>query len=173
MTDNNPKQNGAEPEADRDAPFFSAVLTPYRSLGPRGFLILMLFIGTVSFFSGLMFLSMGAWPVFGFFGLDAFLMWLAFRLNYKSAKAYEEVIVSRTEIIIRKVSPRKRRQEFRFNPYWVKLSVTKLPDEGVTKLSLSTRGRSVDLGGFLNPEDRTSFASALSTALATAKAGGI
>lgn len=173
MTDHNPKYSKDERDIDHDTPFFSAILTPHRSLGPNGFVILMLFIGAISFLSGMMFLSIGAWPVFGFFGLDAFLVWLAFRLNYASSKSYEEVYVSRTEIIIRKVGPGKRHQEFRFNPFWVRLSVTRLPDEGVTKLSLTTHGQTVDLGNFLNPEDRTSFASAMATALAAAKAGGV
>lgn len=173
MSDHNPKHEHQAQETGDDAPFFSAMLTPYRSLGPNGFLLLMLFVGAVSFISGLAFLLMGAWPVFGFFGLDALLIWLAFRLNYASAQAYEEVIVSRTEIIIRKVGPGKRRQEYRFNPFWVRLSITKLEDEGVTKLSLTSRGKNVDLGNFLNPEDRTSFAGAMANALATAKAGGI
>jgi uncharacterized membrane protein len=173
MSDHNPKHERDAQEIGEDAPFFSAILTPYRSLGPNGFLLLMLFVGAVSFVSGLAFLLMGAWPVFGFFGLDALLIWLAFRLNYASAQAYEEVIVSRTEIIIRKVGPGKRRQEYRFNPFWVRLSVTKLEDEGVTKLSLTSRGKNVDLGNFLNPDDRTSFAGAMANALATAKTGGI
>jgi uncharacterized membrane protein len=173
MTLDNLKPEGPGAGDGVDQPFFSAVLTPYRSLSPRGFMILMLCIGMVSFLSGMMFLSIGAWPVFGFFGLDAFLIWLAFRMNYASARAYEEVSISAHELVIRKVGPGKRHQEFRFNPFWVRLSVTKLEDEGVTKLSLRSRGEHVDLGNFLNPEDRTSFAGAMANALATAKAGGI
>ncbi len=173
MSDHNPKPDPANGDDGADAPFFSAVLTPYRSLGPNGFLILMICLGVVSFVAGLLFLAIGAWPVFGFFGLDMALIWLAFRLNYASAHAYEEVIVSKSEIIIRKVGPGKRHQEYRFNPMWVRLSINRLEDEGVTKLSLTSRGQNVDLGNFLNPEDRTSFAGAMGTALATAKAGGI
>ncbi|WP_417677961.1 DUF2244 domain-containing protein [Roseibium sp.] len=173
MSDHNPKHEQQAYETGDEAPFFSAILTPYRSLGPKGFLLLMLFIGGVSFVSGLAFLLMGAWPVFGFFGLDALLIWLAFHLNYAAARAYEEVIVSRTEIVIRKVGPGKRHQEYRFNPYWVRLSITRIEDEGVTKLTLTSRGKNVDLGNFLNPDDRTSFAGAMANALATAKAGGI
>ena len=70
---------------------FSAVITPHRSLGSRGFLILMLAIGAVSFVSGMVFLLLGAWPVFGFLGLDVLLVYVAFRANYRAARAYEEV----------------------------------------------------------------------------------
>jgi len=172
MSKDNPK-HAADMVHDSDVPFFSAVLTPYRSLGQNGFIILMLCLGLISFVAGMMFLMIGAWPVFGFFGLDMLLIYLAFRLNYRSARSYEEVIVSRTEIIIRKVGPGKRHQEFRFNPIWVKLSIERIEDEGVTKIALTNRGQTVDLGNFLNPDDRTSFAGAMANAVSVAKAGGV
>ena len=65
---------------------FSAVLTPHRSLGHVGFLVLMIVFGGVSFISGMVFLLMGAWPVFGFFGLDVLLLYWAFRLNYRARR---------------------------------------------------------------------------------------
>ncbi|MTI44388.1 DUF2244 domain-containing protein [Roseibium hamelinense] len=172
MTNGNPKQGLSEPTYRADQPFFSAVLTPYRSLGSNGFVILMACLGIVSFVAGMMFLAIGAWPVFGFFGLDMALIYLAFRLNYASAKAYEEVSVSATEIVIRKVGPGKQQSEYRFNPAWARISLSEVEDEGVTKISLLTRGEKIDLGNFLNPEDRTSFAGAIKQALATARAGG-
>lgn len=173
MTVNNSDQDPFGNTESLDQPFFTAVLTPYRSLGPNGFLILMACLGGVSFVAGVLFLQIGAWPVFGFFGLDMALIWMAFKLNYASARQYEEVSVSRSEIVIRKIGPGKRHLEYRFNPVWVRLSVKRLEDEGVTRIELSSRGETVDLGNFLNPEDRTSFAGAMSNALATAKAGGV
>ena len=43
---------------------FSARVTPHRSLNRTGFIVLMTFIGAVSFIAGIAFLLMGAWPVF-------------------------------------------------------------------------------------------------------------
>ncbi len=173
MSENNPKpeRKGELPEQDR--PFFSAVLTPHRSLGPNGFLVLMCFFGGVSFIAGILFLRIGAWPVFGFFGLDIALLWFAFRMNYHSARTFEEVVVSRHEIAIRKVGPGKKYQEYRFNPFWVRLTVDRIEDEGVVKVTLQSRSEKVDLGNFLNPDDRTSFAGAMANALSVAKAGGV
>ncbi|CTQ74198.1 DUF2244 domain-containing protein [Roseibium alexandrii] len=173
MSGNNSDQSRFDNTESEDRPFFTAVLTPYRSLGPNGFLILMFCLGLISFVAGAVFWSIGAWPVFGFFGLDMALIWLAFRLNYASARQFEEIRLSRYEILVRKVGPGKRNLEYRFNPMWVRLSVDKIEDEGVTKISLTSRGETVDLGNFLNPEDRTSFAGAMINALATAKAGGV
>src|ERR1044071_7707333 len=94
--------------ADLEPTIFSATLTPHRSLGRVGFLILMLLFGSVSFVTGMVFLLMGAWPVFGFFGLDVLLLYWAFRINYQRALAYEEVMVTATELRVRKVSHRGR-----------------------------------------------------------------
>ena len=33
----------------------------------------------------------GAWPVMGFFGLDVLLVYVAFKLNYRSGRLYETV----------------------------------------------------------------------------------
>lgn len=173
MSENNPKPEREEELPDLDRPFFSAVLTPHRSLGPTGFMILMCVFGVVCFCAGVLFLWIGAWPVFGFFGLDIALLWFAFRLNYRSAQTFEEVVVSRQEIAVRKVGPGKKLQEYRFNPFWVRLTVKRLEDEGVVKVSLVSRGETVELGNFLNPDDRTSFAGAMANALAVAKAGGV
>ncbi|TYC54033.1 DUF2244 domain-containing protein [Rhodobacterales bacterium] len=172
MSENNPKPDQNDNLDDLNRPFFSAVLTPYRSLGPNGFLVLMGCVGLVSFIAGVVLLSIGAWPIFGFFGLDIALLWYAFRRNYQSAKAYEEVVVSRAGLSIRKVGPGNRYREFQFNPVWVRLSVERVEDEGVVRISLTSRGETVDLGNFLNPEDRTSFAAAIANALSLAKAGG-
>src|SRR5271168_5601410 len=84
----------ARNDASVDAKIFSAVITPHRSLGPRGFLIFMLAIGGLSFVSGMIFVMLGAWPVCGFFGLDVLFVYLAFRANYRTARASEEVTVT-------------------------------------------------------------------------------
>ena len=80
-------------ELGQEPTIFSAVLTPNRSLSPKGFLIFMLVLGSLSFTIGLYFLSAGAWPIFGFMGLDVLLVYWAFRVNFRSARAYEVVTV--------------------------------------------------------------------------------
>ncbi|MEP3276480.1 MAG: DUF2244 domain-containing protein [Stappiaceae bacterium] len=155
-----------------DPPFFSAVLTPYRSLGVKGFRTLMLVLAAICTIAGTVFLLMGAWPVFGFFGLDVVLVWLAFKMNYRSARAYELVNVSAHEVYVRGVTPAGKVSEFRFNPRWARLTVERVESEGVQRLTLMHGGNGCAIGNFLNPDDRESFADALSEALARAKAGG-
>ena len=84
---------------------FRAVLYPHRSLGPTGFLILMSAIGGVSFVTGMAFLLKGAWPVFGFFGLDVALIYAAFKLNYRSGRLYETVELTPEALTVTRVHP--------------------------------------------------------------------
>ncbi len=86
-------------------PEFIVELIPHRSLGRTGFLLLMGFIGVTCFISGMMFLIMGAWPVLIAMALDALIIWFAFKMNYRAAKAREVISVARDELKIQKFAP--------------------------------------------------------------------
>ncbi|MBO6718043.1 MAG: DUF2244 domain-containing protein [Rhizobiaceae bacterium] len=154
-----------------DETLFRALLTPHRSLGRKGFAVLMAVLIAIWIGVGFAFLSLGAWPVFGFFGLDVLAIYLAFRWNYRSARAREEITVSRTRLDIRKVAPSGRAEAHSFNPFWTRFAVRRHEFIGITGMAVEGEGRQVSIGGFLNPDDRESFASAFGRALATAKAG--
>jgi uncharacterized membrane protein len=160
-------ETNAMPAADE--PFFRALLTPHRSLGRAGFGLLMAALVIGSAVTGLIFLAHGAWPVTGFLGLDVLLVWGAFRLNYRAARVREEVSVSRTRLDIRKVAPSGRTEQHGFNPFWARFRVSRHAEVGITSMAVEAQGRSVPIGGFLNPGDRESFALALSRALARAR----
>ncbi len=154
---------------NRDDVLFSATLTPHRSLGRRGFLVLMSVIAGLWFFTGLYFWSLGAGLVMGFIGLDFLAIWLAFKLNYRAARAYEDVEVTRDALVIRKISAGGRIQEIRFNPRWARLELHREEEEGITRVTVRMRDERVVVGGFLNPDDRQSFARAFGAALAEAR----
>ena len=156
---------------DLEPTIFSAVITPHRSLGRVGFLVLMGIFGAVSFIAGMAFLLDGAWPVFGFFGLDVALLYWAFRLNYRQAAAYELVTVTPTALKVRKVSPRGAAREWVLNPLWVKLDKVVHEEYGVERLLLISRGKQLAIGNFLGPDEKASFAQALGEALSEAKRG--
>ncbi len=150
---------------------FSAVMTPHRSLGEGGFVIMMLMVAGVSFIAGLAFLMAGAWPITGIFGLDAALIYWAFRANYRAARAYEQIVVTPTELTFRKVTAKGAMTEWRCNPLWVRLDRSVDEDFGVQELHLVSRGKAVPIAGFLSPDEKDSFGKALQAALAAAKRG--
>ncbi len=162
---------GNEIEREREVQIFSALLTPHRSLNRTGFLAVMLFLSVVSFVTGLVFLMMGAWPVFGFFGVDVLVIWWAFKVNFRTARAREEIVVTPSELRVRRVSHRGHVAEWTFNPLWVRLDREVDEDFGLEHLYLISRGHRLQIAGFLGPGEKTSFYKDLVEALNAARRG--
>src|SRR5262245_27154281 len=150
---------------------FSATITPHRSLGSLGFLIVMVVLGGVSFVAGMVFLALGAWPVFGFLGLDVLLGYLRFRRNYRTARAYEQVLVTPSALTARKVSHRGQVLEWTLNPLWTRIDRQTHQVYGVERLFLVSRGHRLAIASFLGPAEKEEFAAALGAALGEAKRG--
>jgi uncharacterized membrane protein len=158
-------------DIDREPTIFSAVLTPNRSLGRRGFVLLMLAFGAISLITGIVFLLAGAWPVLGFCGLDVLLLYWAFRVSYRRARAYEQVTVTPSELTVRQVSLQGRVKEWTLNPLWVKLDRVVHAEYGIERLFLVSHGRRLAIANCLGPQEKESFAQALAAALGEAKRG--
>src|SRR5882762_11579024 len=165
MAGNHFDPDAAEPE------LFSALLTPYRSLNRTGFVVLMVFLSLVSFVAGVAFLMMGAWPVFGFFGLDVLVIYWAFKVNFRRAQAREEISMTPSELRVRRISHRGHVVEWVLNPLWVRLDQKTHAEFGIERLYLVSRGRHVSVARFLGADEKASFAKALTSALQAAKRG--
>jgi uncharacterized membrane protein len=150
-------------EAQASPVFFDAVLHPHRSLPPRGFLVLMLLLGAVSFAAGVSFVLIGAWPVFGYFGLDVLLIYLAFRASYRSARLHECVRLTEDALTVERVSQYGERRRWQFQPFWLRVVLEE--HEETNRLVLASHGRELVVGGFLAPQERRSLAAALKDAL--------
>ena len=159
---------------DPDAPepvLFSALLTPHRSLSRTGFMLLMAFLTVISFATGVASLIMGAWPIFGFLGLDVLAIYIAFKINFGRARAREEITVTPSELRLRRVSHRGHVVEWVLNPLWVQLDEVVHAEFGTERLYLLSRGRRVTVGSFLGADEKASFAKALRAGLIAAKRG--
>jgi len=164
-------QNRADNDPAAEPTLFSAIITPHRSLSGTGFLLVMALVGTLSFIGGMFFFLMGAWPVVGFLGLDVLLVYWAFRANYRTAAAFEEVMITPSELRVRRVSHRGEIAEWTLNPLWTQLQREKHEEFGLLRLFLVSRGKRLAVAGFLSPKEKESFATALSAALGEAKRG--
>jgi uncharacterized membrane protein len=162
--------NGNSEQTQDGVDTFRAVLTPHRSLGPKGFLALMLAFGGISFATGMVFYIAGAWPVLGFLGLDVLLVYIAFRLNYRSGRRYETLELTAARLTLTRVHPSGRREQYDCNPYWARVRLREWPD-GRTALSVISRGTELRFGSFLTDDERRDLASALREALLTARGG--
>ncbi|MGH6715997.1 MAG: DUF2244 domain-containing protein [Bradyrhizobium sp.] len=150
---------------------FRALLKPHRSLGRNGFRVLMAFWSAISLATGITFFRMGAWPVSGFIALDLLAIYWAFRVNYRRARACEQISVTPSELRLRRVSHRGQVAEFVFNPLWVRLDQEAHEEFGIEGLYLASRGSRVAVGSFLGPTEKASLSKALMIALHAAKRG--
>ena len=76
-----------------------------------------------------------------------------------------------SELRVRRISHRGHVMEFVFNPLWVQLDRKTHAEFGIEKLYLVSRGRRVAIASFLSPEEKASFAKALTAALQAARRG--
>lgn len=161
----------ASSSSDAGDTYFRAVLTPHRSLGPVGFSILMVAIGGISFIAGLYFYLIGAWPIMGFFGLDFALIYFGFKLNYRSARARDVITIGRDgSMVLERFDAKGKSTRQAFNAMWARVSVIEKPN-AITRMELSSHGKSYPFGGFLGEEEKFAFAEELRNVLEAFRSG--
>ncbi len=146
-------------------PIFDAVLYPHRSLSPRGVRLVIAGIGGALALVALYFTALGAWPVLPFFGCEILLILWAFRTNARDARMFERLRLTPDELTVARVRPSGQEQRHRFAPpHWLSVDLASSSDGG-NELWLASHGRSLQVGRFLTPDERTDLADALRVAL--------
>jgi uncharacterized membrane protein len=148
--------------------FLDMTILPYRSLSKKGFKILMLIVSFIFFTIGVFFLCIGAWPVFGFLGLDVLLLYYAFKINYKSGEIYETIKILRNNFLVTRNFPSGKKQSWALNLYWAKVEIL---NTGRHKHSLIVKSKEkiVLLGSFLNYKDKKKLFGLIEDALQRSK----
>ena len=149
--------------------FFERVLLPHRSLPPRGFHLLMLALGLLSLVVGVVFVSLGCWPVIGFFGLDVLGLYLAFRLSYRSARQREILRLAGDDFTVERIDIYGERRLWRFQPFWLRVVLEERPDES-NRLFVTSHGRRLVIADFLGAPMRRELAASLRAALSSWRA---
>ena len=145
---------------DSKQEIITITLWPYRSLGSRGYLYLMMgFIGLICILS-LLFYSLGAWPVIGFLGIEIGLVWLVFRINYNAGRNFEQISITPEATAVEKVGWRGNKQRFNITSPWIKASCIKR-DGRPDKLILKYHSEQLEIGSFLPPKEKPSLANTL------------
>ncbi len=158
-------------ERSPEAPFFDgqllmdAVLRPHRSLSLKAFKLMLLAVIAVNIAVALFFWVQGAFPVAGFLGLDVLALWLAFRWNYRAARAAEYVRIAPGKVHVAAVDKDGAATHWVLNPVWARVA-----RDGRGVLIREREGQ-MRLGAFLSPKECDGFAEALSLALHKAKRG--
>ena len=149
--------------SNAEAIHFATSFSPHRSLSPEGFKWLMRAVIAANVVIGLPLFLLGAWPVFGFMGLDVLLLWYLFKRSYLDARRSETFVLTDHELIIDRVAPDGEREQSRLDAYWLRV-------EAGERLVLASRGNRVVVGRFLSPDERDALAEQLKAALARMRA---
>lgn len=148
--------------------YMDAVLTPNSSLSPRAFMIMMSAFGAVSFICGLAFLSMGALPVVGFFGLDVLLVYTAFKWTFKKQTESTRVTVTNEHLRMHHTKPNGETKSVSLPTAFVRIEL----DEAATPnswLRVEYGLKAYVIGRFLTLAERKSLAKALRQAVMNAR----
>ncbi len=153
------------PEADETVRIYlDASLRPHRSLGPKGFALVMGAVALCGSAVGFSFFLAGAWPVAGFAGLEILLLYAAFKLNYRDAKRMEHIRLTDAGLEITRVKPNGKSARITLEPTWLQVMMDDPPDHH-SQLVVASRGKGLILGAFLTPGERLEVAKALQDAL--------
>jgi uncharacterized membrane protein len=162
---------GMSAEAQSGSSRFRAVLTPNRSLSRQGFVVLMAAVGLVNLVMGIVFLVLGAWPVFVFCGLDVLLVYVAFRLNYRSGQTRETIEIAPPTVVLTRIDARGQCEVISLDSYWARVRLSEHPS-GATELRLGSRGREHAIARFLSDGERRELAAVLAQELQLARTPG-
>ena len=151
-----------------DNSFLDITVLPYRSLSKKGFRYLMIIVAAIFFSIGIFFWIIGAWPVFGFLGIDVFLLYYAFKINYKNGEIFENLKLLKKNLHITRSFPSGKVQSWNLEPYWTKVEISN-PARNHHNLIVKSRDKVVLLGSFLNYNDKKKLHTKIESALKMSK----
>jgi len=137
---------------------FSRVLRPHRSSSERAVRIVSMFVMFLFIPTGTAFLIAGAWPVFGFMGLEVLGLIFALRYNHKVGSAFEAITLTEREFRFSKVDHWGKRRHWSFQPQWLQVRL----DGPSKQLICGTHGKRIVIGKFLNEDEREALCALLS-----------
>jgi uncharacterized membrane protein len=160
---NRPETTGQPAPSRR--PVFEALLYPRRSLDKRGYLFLIAGTAIIIFLYGLVFLVIGAWPIFGFLGGEWVLFWYLFSRHHRGNGRAERLRLYDDHLLFESFDARGRLKSVRLQPYWLNV-ILERAGEPDNALFLRSHGKQVEVGSFLSPQERNDLAEELRLVLA-------
>lgn len=155
----------AEPPTLEGKIYLDTELRPYRSLSAQAFKLMLIVVIAINAAIGAVFMAHGAAPVAGFCGLDVLALWIAFRTNYRAARAVERVRLTPMAMHVERRNPGGLVKHWVLNPIWASVR------EESVGVSVWSGGQALTIGAFLAPDQRAELARTLGAALYRAKRG--
>ncbi|HWU18591.1 MAG TPA: DUF2244 domain-containing protein [Devosia sp.] len=157
-------------QATTTSPLFAAELTPHRALGRGGRRLVAALVILLVLSPLLLVLSGSIWAMVGFVALDGVAIALTFYFSARRGKRREIVRMWSDQLEIASIDAKGDRVLRRFEPRLVRLVLERDDNEKTLALRLRSGREDLEIGAFLNGDDKASFAKAFGTALRKARA---
>ena len=101
----------------------------------------------------------------GFLGLEIFIVWYAFKWNYRSGQLVETVAITPQQVDIIRTDWRGRSKTICLNGVWIKAELD-TKEKKRCRLYLRHHANKLEIGAFMPPAEKPSLAVALNEAFA-------
>ena len=142
--------------------FLNLKIYPNKSLTLLTLIIFFIIFFVATSFASFYFLFIGAWPVSIFLLADFIFLYFAFIKYKKDSKMYDRIILKKKLLIIN-VSKTGTKSLKVIDPTWLRLKI--YSDSKKQYLSIISRGKSVEVGKFLNIKELEDLAKVIKNAL--------
>jgi len=151
-------------------PFYmDAEIRPQRSLSERGFIILIAVVTLANCASAAVFITLKAFYVPFFLGIDVIAVVVAFLASFRAARQVQRVQVTARDIVVTHETPKWKKVVWESPTAFTRVDVQREEGRAVgVRLTLS--GRGLWVAQWLSPRERGEFASALEEAIRAARA---
>ena len=103
-----------------------------------------------------------------FSGLTFFLFLTLLQKNFQQGTTFEEILISKHKIIVVHKERNKEQKTWEGNPYWTRVEVDIRNAKLKNYLTLAGKGKHIELGAFLSPDERIELRDKIQNALAKA-----
>jgi len=136
-------------------------ISPHCSLEPKSAALFFASICLLSFSIAGFLALRGMWPILPFAGLEMLLLAWALRLSLRR-RHYSETILITSDRIRLETRSGAELQQFEFTRHWARVKL-RAADIRLhpSRLTIESHGRSCEVGGFLNEEERRALAGRL------------
>ena len=152
-----------------EAPFINIRLVPNRSLNSNGTKVVFAVIASGFLLPIIPFIGSPIGTTLTIFsGLTFYLFLTMLQRNFQQGSTFEEVLISKNRIKVVHKEKNKKLMTWECNPYWTKVHLDINNPKLKNYLTLAGKGKRIELGAFLSPDERLELRDKIQNALAKA-----
>ena len=152
-----------------DVPLLKIRIAPNRSLDSYGTKVVFAVVGCGFLLPIIPFIGSPIGTTLTIFsGLTFYLFLTLLQKNFQQGSTFEEILISKNKIVVVHQEKNKEQMTWECNPYWTKVHLHINNPKLKNYLTLAGKGKHIELGAFLSPDERLELRDKIQNALAKA-----